>query len=380
MDKVGTQQSAQTSAYYPGRDDDWKRKTPEEVGMDARLLQEAIDYSNDPAHEGLSRDLEKIIAEQIGGRRHDDGAILGPIKERGAVTGVVLRHGYLVSEWGEPERVDMTFSVSKSFLTTVAGLAWDRDLIRDVHDPVKDYVDDGGFDSPHNSKITWDQMLRQTNEWDGSMWGKHYAAGNPDDELHAPQEPGTIYEYNNVRVNRLALALLRVWRRPLPEVLKEEVMDPIAASDTWQWNGYRNSRVTIDGQEMQSVGGGGHWGDGMWISATDQARFGYLCLRQGRWGDRQILSEKWLEMASTPGKPLPIRGLIGGPTYGFMNWMLNTGRELMPSAPESSYYHLGWGDNRVWVDPEHDLVVVLRWMEGDHFDGFVSRVLAAVKG
>ena len=375
MDKAGTQ----NSPYYPNHGDGWERKTPEEVAMDSGLLQQAVDYSTDPAHEGLSRDLAQVISTHIGGRQHDDGVILGPTKERGAVTGVVLRHGYLVKEWGEPERVDMTFSVSKSFITTMAGLAWDRGLIRDIHDRVKNYVDDGGFDSPHNSKITWVQMLRQTNEWDGSMWDKHYAAGNPDDELRSPEEPGTVYEYNNVRVNRLALALLRVWKRPLPEVLKEEVMDPIAASDTWRWNGYRNSWVTIDGKEMQSVGGGGHWGGGMWISARDQARFGYLCLRRGKWKDRQVISEKWLEMASTPGEPLPVFGFIGGPTYGFMNWMLNTGHKLIPNAPESSYYHLGWGDNRIWVDPEHDLVVVLRWMEGEHFDGFASRVLAAVK-
>ena len=143
---------------------------------------------------------------------------------------------------------------------TVAGLAWDRGMIRDVQDRVKDYVDDGGFDSPHNAQITWDHFLRQTNEWDGTLWDKHYSAGNTDDELRQPVQPGTYYEYNDVRVNRLSLSLLHVWRRPLPEVLKELVMDPINASDTWQWHGYRNSWVMVDGIRMQSVSGGGHWG------------------------------------------------------------------------------------------------------------------------
>jgi CubicO group peptidase (beta-lactamase class C family) len=149
----------------------------------------------------------------------------------------------------------MTFSVTKSFLSSVAGLAWQAGLIRDVHDRVCDYVDDCGFDSEHNRRITWDMMLRQINEWDGSIWGKHYSAGNSDDEVRPAAEPGTVYEYNDARVNRLALALLRVWRRPLPEVLEEHVMDPIGASDTWRWNGYRNSYVMIDGKRMQSVSG-----------------------------------------------------------------------------------------------------------------------------
>jgi CubicO group peptidase (beta-lactamase class C family) len=363
--------SSQAAVYYPGPDALWERRTPEEAGIDPYLLQEAIGFATDPAHEGHPRDLGADLAVRMGGKRYDDGVILGPTKPRGAVTGIVLRHGYLVTEWGEPERVDMTFSISKSFLSTVAGLAWDRGLIRDVHDRVQDYVDDGGFDSPHNAQITWDHCLRQISEWEGSLWGKHYAAANPHDVLRPPATPGTYYEYNDVRVNRLALSLLHVWRRPLPEVLKELVMDPIQASSTWQWHGYHNSWVTIDGKRMQSVSGGGHWGGGMWISARDLARLGYLSLRRGQWQHHNLLSAAWIDMATTPTAIQP--------TYGFMNWFLNTDRQLFPSAPAHHYYHGGAGANRVWVAPELDLVVVLRWVAPEHFDGFVQRVLAAVK-
>ena len=86
----------------------------------------------------------------------------------------------------------MTFSITKSFLSTVAGLAWDRGLIRDVQDRVKDYVDDGGFDSPHNAQITWDHFLRQTNEWEGILWDKHYAARHTDDALRRLSSPARI--------------------------------------------------------------------------------------------------------------------------------------------------------------------------------------------
>ncbi len=372
MDSTGARASTKTSVYYPGKGDGWERRSPEEVGMDSRRLQKAIDFANDPAHAGYPRDLGKHLAASHGNKRYDDGKIIGYTKEHGPVTGVVVRHGYLAMEWGETERVDMTFSVAKSFLSTAASLAFQDGLIRSVHDRVSDYVDDGGFDSPHNSKITWDHMLRQTNEWDGALWGKHYSAGNTNDELREPLEPGSHWEYNDVRVNRLALALLRVFKRPLPQALKERVMDPIDASDTWQWHGYRNSWVTIDGKKMQSVSGGGHWGGGMWISARDQARFGYLCLRDGNWKGRQLVSPEWIKLARTPTKLLP--------TYGFMNWMLNTNRALIPSASEDSYFHVGAGANRIWVDPDHDLVVVLRWVALEHFARFAELVLKAVKG
>src|SRR5690606_28673083 len=98
---------------------------------------------------------------------------------------------------------------------------------------------------------------------------------------------GTHYEYNDVRINRFALSLLRLWKKPIPEVFKDEVMDPIDASNTWQYVPYRNSYVELDGKRAPSVSGGTRWGGGLWISARDEARFGYLFLRNGRWKDKQ---------------------------------------------------------------------------------------------
>jgi CubicO group peptidase (beta-lactamase class C family) len=186
----------------------------------------------------------------------------------------------------------------------------------------------------------------------------------------ALQPPGTHWEYNDVRVNRLALALLRCWRRPLPDVLREAVMDPIGASGTWEWHGYRNSYVAIDGTRMQSVSGGGHWGGGLWISSRDHARFGYLHLRRGAWEGRRLLSERWIDLATTPCAVTPVYGCL---------WWLNTERRHLPGAPASSFFALGAGQNAVWIDPDHDVVAVVRWIAPDALDGFIQRVLAAVR-
>jgi len=130
--------------------------------------------------------------------------------------------------------------------------------------------------------------LRQTSDWRGTLfempaWADRPARSTPEGEpatftdiQKVPlSEPGTVYEYNDVRVNLLALVALNVWREPLPQVLRKHLMDRIGASNTWRWHGYRNSWVEIDGQKIQSVSGGGHWGGGMHISAHDMARFGY---------------------------------------------------------------------------------------------------------
>jgi CubicO group peptidase (beta-lactamase class C family) len=121
---------------------------------------------------------------------------------------------------------------------------------------------------------------------------------------------------------------------------------------------------------MQSVTGGGHFGGGMFINAWDMARFGYLFLRNGAWGDRRIVSERWIAMARTPGP--------ANPAYGYMNWFLNTGRKGLPAAPESAVYFSGNGANIIYVDQEHDLVVVVRWIQGAALNEFLAKVLAAV--
>lgn len=380
--------------YYPGPEESWERRTPQQVGMDSTRLNEAIAFAvaNDTK---APRDLE--LAHYQGFGREPFGEGVGPFKERGDPTGVILRHGYIVAEWGDPRRVDMTFSVTKSFLSTTVGLAYDRGLIRNLKDRVQDYMapveplaPDLGkgraerlgeskllhpFETEHNRKITWEHLLRQTSDWEGTLWGKPEWADRPSNKPsewlnRKRHEPGAAYEYNDVRVNVLALAALNVWRRPLPQALKEYVMDPINASQTWRWYGYENSWVVMDGAAVQSVSGGGHWGGGMFISARDQARFGYLTLRRGKWKDKQILSEEWVRMALTP---TPVQ-----PTYGFMNWFLNTDRKFMASAPASAFAHMGAGTNMVYVDPENDLVIVARWIENAACDGLIQRVLASL--
>ena len=358
----------QKKIYYPGKDKDWERRTPEEMGMDSDKLQEAMEWAT--AHEAPeSRDIPNTLGtDPI--NDHPYNEIVGPTKERTGVNGVILKNGYIVGEWGDTERVDMTFSVAKSYVSTMVGLAYDKGLIKDVHDLVKDYIHDGMFDSEHNSQITWEHLLQQTSEWEGVLFGKPDVADRRQGRDRELNPPGTFYEYNDVRVNRLSLCALQMLREPLPEVLKREIMDPIGASDTWQWHGYSTSWVEIDGKQIQSVSGGGHWGGGVWASSFDHARFGYLFQRRGNWNGRQLVSEKWIDLATTPSKL--------NPAYAYM-WWVNPGGVLFPSATESSFFAVGKGTNLIWVEPENDLTVVIRWINRDDANGFIQRVLAAVK-
>jgi len=297
--------------------------------------------------------------------------ILGPMKERGGPAGLVIKNGYIVAEWGDIYRVDMTFSATKSFLTTTAGLAIDNGLIKNVSDKVINYVWDGEYEGEHNSKITWDNLLTQSSDWSGTLFDCPDWADRPPKEGSIDDwknrklnEPGTVFKYNDVRVNLLAYSLLQVWRKPLPIVLKEKIMDPIGASTTWRWYGYDNSFVNIDGLMMQSVSGGGHHGGGIFISAIDQARFGLLFLRKGKWENQQLISEKWVNAAhqsSTANKD-----------YGYMWWINAT--KKWKNVSSGIYFAEGFGGNYIVVDNEHDLVVVARWMDESKMGDFMNLV------
>ncbi|MEM7110539.1 MAG: serine hydrolase, partial [Bacteroidota bacterium] len=300
--------------YYPSPGT-WERKVPASQGFDEPLLLEAVSFAKNNEYSG-AKDLRQAILK--GFQREPYHEIVGPTKERGGPAGLVVKGGFIVAEWGNLDRVDMTFSVTKSYLSTVAGLAYDQEMI-DVNDPVVDLIWDGTFEGAHNNKITWHHLLTQSSDWSGVLFGMQDWADRPPREGGIDDwrnrelfEPGTRFEYNDVRVNVLSYSLLNVWRSALPLVLKSKIMDPIAASSTWRWYGYEHSWVTLDGFKVQSVSGGGHSGGGMFINTLDQARFGLLFLRNGKWGDQQLISEKWVHMAVQSSKP--------NESYGYMWW------------------------------------------------------------
>ncbi len=361
--------------YFPVKNNaEWQQKKPKELGISANKLEQAIEYAKAQESE---RPRDQALSSALGFAREPYNQIIGPTTIRGEQTGIILRHGYIAAIWGLPNKVDMTHSISKSFLSSVAALAYDQQLIRDLNDPIATYINSEHFDSAHNKTITWEHMLRQTSAWEGTLWDKPDWADRPvgDNAFAWPNREvpaaGTQWKYNDVRVNAFALALLELWRRPLPQVLKQHMMDPIGASDTWRWHGYENSWVFIDGLKVQSVSGGGHWGGGMFINAYDQARFGLLTLHKGRWQDQQIFSEQWYNLAATPTDQ--------NPSYGYMNWFLNQDNKFLPNASPSSITHLGAGTNMVHVDPEHDLVIVARWIKRDAMDTFIKKVLESIK-
>jgi CubicO group peptidase (beta-lactamase class C family) len=347
--------------------------------MSDKKLQEAIQFSID--HETTwDRDANGVF-----GVHHDDpppwNRLLGPVHSRGPVSGVIMVDGKMLTSWGEPQRVDLTFSVAKTYLALLVGVAHDRGLLPDIDEPVHVRAPGIGFDKGRNAQITWAQLLQQTSEWEGECFGvpdqveRYRSVGIGDapsgvkGDARPLQSPGTYWEYNDVRINQLSLALLHVFKEPLPDVFREAIMRPLGASDDWQWVGYDNAWVEIDGRRVQSVPGGTHWGGGMSISSADQALIGQMLLDEGNVAGKQIISADWIRAMR---RPCPI-----APYYGSLIW-LNHERRIFPSVPESSYFAFGAGSSFTWIEPERRMVVIVRWINADYADAFFGRILQGV--
>ncbi|WP_418316311.1 serine hydrolase domain-containing protein [Piscinibacter sakaiensis] len=322
------------------------------------------------------------------GVHHDDpppyNRLRGPVHSRGPQSGVVLQHGREIAAWGEPDRPDLTFSVAKTYLALLAGIAQRQGLLPDEDEPVSARLPGIGFDSDHNRAITWTQLLVQTSEWEGSCfglpdsvdrWRKLAQDPRPADGPKGGQRPlrapGIYWEYNDVRINQLSLALLHLFREPLPDVFLRELLQPLGGGEGFAWRGYDDSWVDLPGRgQVQSVPGGTHWGGGVSISARDQARIGQLFLDNGKSADgRQLIGADWLQRMAEPCGIAPF--------YGRLLW-LNRDGKAFPGASRQALMMLGAGGHSVWIEPAFDAVVVLRWLDPASLSSVVGQLAAAL--
>jgi CubicO group peptidase (beta-lactamase class C family) len=358
--------------------------------MNAADFRDAIDFA--VAHE-MPWPREPQADPSAWGVHHEDpppyNALRGPVHGRGPVSGMVWWQGREVAAWGEPDRPELTFSVAKTYLAILAGVAQAMGLLPDADEPVVERVRGIGFESAHNRPITWTMLLQQTSEWEGSCFGlpdtvdryrkvgfdPHPPNGRKGD-ARPLQPPGTYWEYNDVRINQLSLALLHLFGAPLPEAFREQVMRPIGASDDWAWRGYDDAWVDLPAaagrpaRRVQSVPGGTHWGGGVSISARDQARLGQLILDGGSHRGRQVLPAAWVRSMFEPCAIAPF--------YGRLLWLNRDGRNF-PGASAGSAFMVGAGGHLTWIEPAHRAVVVLRWMNPEHTAGFTRNVAAALR-
>src|SRR5215831_5057221 len=209
---VTTLYAQQTNDYFPPKGS-WKKQSPLKSGFDTAKLNAAIRFAIKNESKN-PRDM--ALSQKMSFGKEPFGDAIGPFADRGDPSGLIIHKGYIVAEWGDPSRVDMVHSVSKSFLSSVIGVAVDKGVIAGIFNGVStttwavQLYDSARpkdstpifiypFKGEHNQEISWEDMLRQTSDWEGTLWGKPDWADRPDPDstkwrTRKRNKPGTSWK------------------------------------------------------------------------------------------------------------------------------------------------------------------------------------------
>lgn len=349
--------------------------------LDTRVNSERLDEAVALASSGeppLPREMRRWLHHTLSSEPWP--YVMGDVIDRGGPNGLVIVDGREVCRWGDAERREMTFSIAKSALASVAGVAFDDGLLPDLDEAVVARVPlvafggaiPGGVpdDATLARDITWRQLLTQTSDWRGTLfdipwWADPQGEQSRDDP---PTIPGARFAYNDVRVNLCCLALTHLLGTSL-EVALRRVLSPIGVPHGWEWRGlHQMHTVLADGSRLPVVTASGHWGAGLWLSTCDLARFGLLHLRRGAWRGTRVLSERWCRMMLAPTAAAPAYGLMwwrnpaaGDASADPPHGVLAGAGEQYPGSGVLGFAAHGTGEQIVWCDPDRDLVAVVRW-------------------
>ncbi len=329
---------------FPGAE--WVQRSPEAVGVDAGKLSAAISFLGENSGRDGVREL------------------------------FIVRNGFLIHAGDSVDKVHGVWSCTKSFTSTCLGL-----LIGDgkcsLDSKASNWVKtlDAEF-----AEVTLRHFTTMTSGYraEGDQTTGSYTHG-PSRTPFEPGEPlfgpGEKYAYWDSAMNQFANVLTKIAEEPLDELFKRRIADPIGMNPSaWHWGDFGE----IDGIKVN--GGSGNNGKHIQISAREMARLGLFFLNNGRWRDERLLSPDWIAQATSVQVPATLPNAwppsaINGPgVYGF-NWWVNAidehGMREWPGAPESTFAASGYNNNKMFVIPEWNMVIVRLGL--DQSDGKISR-------
>jgi CubicO group peptidase (beta-lactamase class C family) len=275
---------------------------------------------------------------------------------------LVARQGKVVGEWNwgdvDPDTPREVFSVTKSITSTLVGMAQaDGDL--DVDHRASRYIEE--WQGTSSRTVTIRDILGNVSGryWDvGSDYGNLPQADDRTQyaiDLNQQHPPGQVWAYNNAAVQTLDRVISTATGQLTREYAAERLFGPL---------GMTNTRMTAD------AAGNTNTFFGAQTTCQDLARFGYLSLREGRWGDEQVLPRSWVKAAA--GRPSQPHNAA----YGLLWWLNRRGPiigplatdapgqpepsvgQTMPGVPADVYTAQGLGGQVVLVDPRSETIVV----------------------
>ena len=269
---------------------------------------------------------------------------------------IILHNDRILYEnyWNGNDRYSkhISWSVAKSFLSALIGIAIEEGLIDSIEDPATKYLPDfkgTGYEGVKiknilqmSSGVSFNEDYADPDS-DINKFGRATARGTPFRDfaktLENEKEQGTYNHYVSIDTQVLAMILETVSEMPLREYLSKKIWSKIGMeSDAY----YITDKTGVD----MALGG---------LNATlrDYAKFGYLYLNNGSWFGEQIVPEDWVKASHTPDAPhlMPNAGELSSSDwdYGYQWWV--------PGDPITDYTAHGVYNQFVYVDPESGIVI-----------------------
>lgn len=270
------------------------------------------------------------------------------VKLHKTISFVIIRNDSILYEYYRPDysaAINVTsFSVSKSFVTMLIGIAIQEGKIKSVNEPITDIIpelkDRGGFENitiknllQHTSGIKFTKQL--LNPW--SDQSEFYYATDLrkrilDVKVYEP--PGMHFDYQSENTMLLALILERSTQMPVSKYLEEKIWSQIDTEAPATWNTDRSDSLAIE-RAFCCLN----------ARTLDFAKFGRLLLNHGSWDGKQIVPRKWVEEATRSSFS---EG--GKVTYGY-----NLG---IGPTKYKSFFPIGLYGQFIYVYPARNLLII----------------------
>ncbi len=304
--------------YYT--ENSWKNSTPEEQGVDSEKLYDLV--------KGIRENKTEIDSL------------------------VIVRNGYIITEAyfsGNKDSLRALYSCTKSVTSALVGAAIDDGYIKDVDMKLLDIYPDMKIKNNNTLKkqITLEHLLTMSSGFDWDEVTISYS--HPDNPLpqleRSPDtvqfmlnrsvstEPGRAFNYNSGGSHLLSAIITKLSGKALAEYAEDKLFKPLGITNK-SW---------YSAQDGISFGG-----YGLYMRATDMAKLGYLYMKKGKWGDKQIIPEEWVELSTIKHIDADYNGTSKG--YGYQWWVNSFG----------GYSARGFQGQYIIVQPELDMVVVFQ--------------------
>ncbi len=261
---------------------------------------------------------------------------------------LVIEGGRIAASWGDIERRYMCHSIRKSFLSALYGIQIEAGRISRGLTLAELGIDDKeGLSGREKSATLVDLLSARSGIYHPSVFETPWMRSIK--ELRHSHAPGTFWCYNNWDFNVLGTIYEKLIGRSLFEDFRDLIAKPIGMQD-FRYDDERKDGEYVGNNETN------HPAYPFRMSSRDMARFGLLFLREGRWGDKQIIPRRWVKESTAP---ISEAGNAGA--YGYMWWVARAGIHI-PGVilPDGSYSARGAGGHKMIVIPKHDIVLVHR--------------------